>query len=175
MSKVVTFATIFGSEGCSVSDALCVSKEEGFKLVESFFNIFPEIKNFRNNIVKFCKDTGYTKTMLGRPRFLPEIKSSNQYIVAGAERQAFNTAIQATCADLFKISAHKVFKYSNEGVSFKFGVFDSLLLEVPKSMEESYITSIINDLSDFSSIFKDFKFNYDYSIGESWGECCDKM
>ena len=123
VSKVVTFASIYGSEGPAVSRALNISPDEGAALVQAYAKLFPEISELRNKIVAMTHQTTYTKTIYGRLRRLPLIKSDNQRDVEKAERQAFNTAIQASCADLFKLAAVKSQKYQSEGVSFKFGVF----------------------------------------------------
>ena len=115
-------------------------------------SFFPEIVNLRSKIVEYCRKTTYTRTMMGRVRRLPNIKSNYDRDVRGAERQAFNTAIQASCADFFKKAAIKCDEFSDEGVKFVFGVFDSFLFEVPVDMPEFRYTEIASYMSDFTRV-----------------------
>ena len=175
VSKVVTFASIYGSEGAAVSRALNIPIEEGMGLVEGYNQMFPEIVELRNKLVGMCHRTTFTKTICGRLRKLPNIKSNYQRDVEKAERQAFNTAIQASCADCFKLAGAKSLKYKNEGVRFVFGVFDSILLQVPEEMTEERVLEIVEELSDFNDIFPGLKFGYNVAIGHTWKECADQI
>ena len=175
VSKVVTFSTIYGSEGAATARALHIPLDQAQDLVAGYLSLFPEIKNLRDRAIAYCRKTTYTKTMLGRPRQLPNIKSPVPAEVRGAERQAFNTAIQASCADFFKIAAARTLKYENLGVRYVFGVFDSHLLEVPEDMDDETVVKIMDNMSDFSNLFRGFKFRYDWASGESWGEAYEKL
>ena len=175
VSKVVTFSTIYGSEGAATARALHIPLESAQKLVAGYLSLFPEIKNLRDRAIAYCHKTTYTKTMMGRPRQLPNIASVVPAEVKGAERQAFNTAIQASCADFFKISAARTLKYENQGVRYVFGVFDSHLLEVPVDMSDEDIVKIMDCMSDFSNLYSGFKFRYDWASGDSWGEAYEKL
>ncbi len=103
ISKVVSFATIYGSEGDSVARALRIDRGKGVFYVQKFLAEFPEIATLRAKIIAYAKKTGYTKTRLGRYRKLPGIHSSNNREVDKAARQSFNTAIQGGVADFMKL------------------------------------------------------------------------
>ena len=174
VSKVVSFATIYGSTGAAVSRALHCSQDEGENLVRKYLSVFSEIKDLRDKMQEYTRKTSYTKTIFGRPRRLELARSRNTKDVEKASRQSFNSAIQGSCGDFFKKAVIKAKKYQNLGVEVRFGVFDSLLLEVPIDMTEEQYKPICEDLSDYSDIFKDFKFRFSYGEGYNWLEAQNK-
>lgn len=175
ISKVLSFATIYGSEGGAVSRRLNISEDEGRELVQLYLSTFPEIANLRAALVNKAHQRMYTVTMMGRRRLLPDINSDQQYVREGCERQAFNTAIQASCADFFKMAACRAKEFEDQGIVYKFGVFDSHLLEVPVDMELSDVTKVADRMSDFTDVFQDFKFRYNIAEGESWFKCQEQL
>lgn len=175
ISKVVSFATIYGSEGAAVSRRLNINLDEAKDLVKKYMEVFPEIAQLRAKIVQYAHRNYRTVTINGRIRRLPNINSDMQYERESCERQAFNTAIQASCADFFKKAAVKAKKFESEGVRYAFGVFDSHLLEVPEDMTMERATEIAAYMSDFSEDFPDFKFGFDVAEGSNWREVQDKL
>lgn len=175
VSKVVSFATIYGSEGAAVGRRLNISLDEAKDLVASYMSTFPEIAQLRARVVSYAHKNYCTRTIFGRIRRIPEINSDQQFVREKCERQAFNTAIQASCADFFKKAAVKSLNFKDEGVEYKFGVFDSHLLEVPEDMSMERCQEIANYMSDFSEDFEGFKFRFDVAEGKNWRECQDKL
>jgi DNA polymerase-1 len=167
VSKIVVFATIFGSEGDAPARALNISREEGEALVQRFLRIFPEIADLRDSVVGGCKETGYTMNYFGRIRQLPGILSDIPEEHEKARRQAFNTAIQGGTADCAKRAVIKLKKYAEEGVHYILSVFDSFLLEVPEDMPEYRIVDIVSDMCQMD----DFRFRAKYGVGHTWLEC----
>lgn len=172
-AKTCTFASMYGSEGDSVAIKLNISTNEADKLIEEYNNLMPEIGYLRDKIIKFTEKNGYTTTIFDRKRYILNINSDKDQERKSAQRQAFNSSIQSSCADFFKLLAVKTLKYPN--IKFKFGVFDSFLLEVPEDMSKEDIVKIVDDLSDFSDYFKDFKFKYKIGIGYNWKEAYDNV
>lgn len=175
ISKVVSFATIYGSEGAAVGRRLNIPLDEAKDLVADYMKTFPEIAQLRAKIVSLAHKNYCTKTVYGRMRRLPEINSDNQFVREKCERQAFNTAIQASCADFFKKAAVKANKFRDEGVEYKFGVFDSHLLEVPEEMPLERCREIAAEMSDFSEDFPGFFFRFDIAEGHNWAECQSQL
>lgn len=173
VSKTVTFATIYGSQGYSVAQTLNVSESEGHRLVQEYLQLFPEIKTLRDNLIQETIRKGSTRTILNRRRKLPNIYSVSEKEKAKAARQAFNTAIQSSCADFFKLAAKRSLEFEN--VDYVFGVFDSHLLQVPEDMSDIEIQGIVDRMSDFTDIFSDFKFRGEWATGYTWKECSDKL
>lgn len=173
-SKVVTFATFYGSQGAAVARALHCSNEQGANLVQKYLSEYPEIKELRSKIVAYAHKNGFTRTMFRRYRRLPNINSFIPQEVEKSERQAFNTAIQNSCADFYKTAVNKYRSLVGPDVRFVIGVFDSLLFEVPEDFSEEQAVSFLEKLSDFSDLFPGFKFRYKWAFGNTWKECSDK-
>lgn len=168
VSKVVVFATIYGSEGAAVARALKISQAEGEALVRKFLKSFPEIDNFRKKMIAFAQKKGYTLTYYKRPRLLPGITEANHHV--GLDRQAFNTCIQGTVADCIKDAATRIKNYSNIGAEYILSVFDSILLQVDEDASDEDIHTMIEEVSLNNGI----KFRYKWATGSSWGEAQEK-
>ena len=102
ISKVVTFATIYGSEGAAVQRKLKISQSRAEELIHKYRTILPEVENLRMSKHSEADKTNKTSTYFGRERYLEQMLVS--YTRDAGRRQSFNTAIQATCADCQKIS-----------------------------------------------------------------------
>lgn len=173
-AKILSYSIVFGSDGSAAAREIGIPREEGVLLAQKYLETFPEIDILRNKIVSFARKTGYTKNLLGRVRRLPNINSEVPQERESSERQAFNTAIQGTCADLFKTTLARN-KYSwEEGVEFVIGVFDSFLFEVPMDFTEEQAEEMMERLSSFEYLFEGFRFRYKWAFGSNWKECADK-
>lgn len=167
VSKVLTFATMYGSEGAAVSRKLRCSEDEAKDLVSRYLTILSNIKALRDRIQAEALRTFHTKTMFGRQRYLSNL--SNPGMVDKGKRQAFNTFVQGSCADFQKVAITKFFeKYASDDVRFKFTVFDSFLLEVPGDYTNEQIEEILDYMSDFSDTFEGFRLRYSYGVGYTW-------
>lgn len=168
--KVVVFSTLFGSEGDAAARSLMIPLVEAQGYVQEFFRQFQEIAALKTKIETLCEKTAYTHTIYGRPRKLPKIRSYDPKMKGHALRQAFNTAIQGSVADLLKIATAKTRSYADRGIEFSIGVFDSLLMQVPETMTEEEYIPIIDKLSTFG----DLKLKYKYAEGMSWRSVQDQ-
>lgn len=168
VSKVLTFATMYGSEGGAVARKLRCSEEEARSLVERYLKVLNKVRALRDSVHEEAIRTHMTKTVFDRPRALPNLYSPETF--EKGKRQAFNTMIQGSCADFQKTAIAKLFKISQEDPRFnmKFTVFDSFLIEVDESVTNAEIETVLDKLSDFSDIFPGFKFNYSYGISYDW-------
>jgi len=168
--KVVVFSTLFGSEGESAARSLMISVDEAKGYVHKFYELFPELENLKIKFEEMVKRTSYTKTIYGRPRRLKNIYGDS-YAQAKALRQAVNTAIQGSVADMQKVAIAKVANYREQGMEFVIGIFDSILLSIPEEMEEDSYLPILDNLSDFGKL----KLKYEYSEGYDWRYCQENM
>lgn len=173
VSKTITFASIYGSEGDAVARNLNISLDDAQALIRKYWSTLKEIAQLRQDVIMEAKEFGYTKTFIGRRRSLPLIKSHSQQEVKKGERQAFNTAIQASVADFYKKAALKT--ETMKDVRFVIGVFDSFLLEVPEEWNDAQVKSLVENISDFTNEYPGLKFNYKYAQGHSWGECASQV
>ena len=91
-------------ESFGLSKSLSISRKEASDLIDSYFTQFPKVKSYLNEIVERAKKEGYTETIYGRRRYIPELRSSNNQIYAVGKRMAMNAPIQGTAADIVKIA-----------------------------------------------------------------------
>ncbi len=135
-AKAVNFGIVYGISAFGLSTDIDISQKEAKEFILEYFKTFPSIKNFIDKLVDFAKKTGYAKTLFGRKRFIPELKSSNFNISSFGERIAMNTPIQGTAADIIKLAMIRVYnrlKDENMKTKIILQIHDELLLEAPLS------------------------------------------
>lgn len=104
MAKAVNFGIVYGMSPWGLAEELHISTFEANNFINRYFSIYPEIKDFLENVVNSVKEVGYTETIFGRRRYIPEIKSSNGALRQFGERTAKNAPIQGAAADVIKLA-----------------------------------------------------------------------
>lgn len=139
-AKAVNFGIVYGISSFGLSQDLSISKKEAQEYIERYFESYPKIKEFLDGCVEKAKKDGYSVTMFGRRRPLPEISSSNFMQRSFGERIAMNAPIQGTAADIIKIAMNRVHRRLNdEGLKSRLllQVHDELLIEAaPDEVDE---------------------------------------
>lgn len=107
-AKAVNFGIVYGISSFGLSQDLSISRKEAAEYIERYFATYPKIKGFLDQTVKDAKETGYTTTLFGRRRPVPELSSSNFMQRSFGERVAMNSPIQGTAADIIKIAMIRV-------------------------------------------------------------------
>ncbi len=107
-AKVVNFGIIYGVSAFGLSNQTNLSRAESKAIIENYYKSFPKLKDFTNEQVEFARENGYVKTILGRKRYLNDINSRNAIIRSSAERNAINTPVQGSAADIIKIAMVKI-------------------------------------------------------------------
>lgn len=156
-AKAVNFGIIYGMGEFSLSQDLNISVKDAKEFIDRYLTIYPEIKDYMENIVKFAEKNGYVETLINRRRYIPELKSKVYFQREFGKRTALNAPIQGTSADILKIAMVKLDKYlvdNNKKSKILLQVHDELILEVPndevlemkeivpKIMEEAYELSV---------------------------------
>lgn len=103
-SKMVSYGLAYGMEAYGLSQRLNISVEEARGILEAYFEAFPAVKDYMDRTVAEARDRGYTETLFGRRRPIPELQSRNRGIRMAGERQAMNAGIQGLAADIFKVA-----------------------------------------------------------------------
>lgn len=103
-AKTVNFAIVYGAGATNLSQQLDISRNEAKDLIEQYFNRYPGLKKYMKETVEKARQEGFVTTLLGRRRYLRDIDSRNGVIRSHAERNAINTPIQGTAADLIKVA-----------------------------------------------------------------------
>lgn len=107
-AKVANFGIIYGISGFGLSQRLNISRSEAKDLIDGYFRSYPGIKVYMDEAIRQARETGFVTTILGRRRYLPEILSENQVVRGNAERNAINSPIQGSAADIIKLAMIRI-------------------------------------------------------------------
>ncbi len=170
-AKAVNFGIVYGISSFGLSQDLSISKKEAAAYIKEYFNTYPGIKEFLDNAVSEAKEKGYSVTMFGRRRPIPELTSSNFMQRGFGERVAMNAPIQGTAADIMKIAMIRVRdELAERKLSSRIllQVHDELLLEVAKE-EEDIVAKILREEME-KAVILSVKLDVDLHTGENWYE-----
>ncbi len=106
--KALSYGLVYGLSAFGLSQQLKISAGEAKKIMDNYFERFGGVKRYLDHVVEVAKETGYTETLYGRRRYLPELNSSNRVARENAERAALNAPIQGTAADIIKLAMLRV-------------------------------------------------------------------
>ena len=137
--KMVNFGIIYGISAFGLSQRLQVPRREAADLIETYFRLYPKIRAFMDTAIGKARETGYAVTALGRRRTLRDISSRNATVRQAAERDAINTPVQGTAADLIKVAMVKVdraFKAAGLRAKMILQIHDELLFDTPRDEVE---------------------------------------
>lgn len=146
-AKSVNFGIIYGQGAFGLAENIGVSRGEAKEIIENYFKQFPKIKEYMNGNIQFAKEHGYVQTIKGRKRYLKDINSKNFTVRGFAERNAINSPVQGSAADLIKIAMiniHHAFKQHNFKSKMTLQVHDELVFDAHKD-EVELIKPIIYD------------------------------
>ena len=170
-AKAVNFGIVYGISSFGLSQDLSISKKEAAQYIEQYFETYPKVKEFIDKLVADAKKNGYTETMFGRRRPIPELSSSNFMQRSFGERVAMNAPIQGTAADIIKIAMIKVWKaLKEEGLKSRLilQVHDELLIETALEEEErvrKILTENMRSAADLAVTLE-----IDLHTGKDWYE-----
>jgi DNA polymerase I len=136
ISKMVNYALLYGKSAFTLAKDIGVSRKEAERFIDAYFARYPSVRRYLEETVEKARETGSVRTLLGRLRRLPDLRSRNFQVRAEAERQARNTPFQGSAADLIKkamIELHGVMRERGMGSRLILQIHDELLLEVPES------------------------------------------
>ncbi len=139
-AKAVNFGIMYGKGAFSLAKDLGVSLAKGKAFLESYLAAFPSVDAYMKKIIEDAREKGFTTTLFGRRRSLPELKSSNFQVRSSGERMARNTPIQGTAADVIKLAMVRVWeRLRREGLKSRLilTVHDELILESPEDEAEA--------------------------------------
>ncbi|AEH45575.1 DNA polymerase I [Thermodesulfatator indicus DSM 15286] len=171
MAKTINFGIVYGMSPYGLAKELKIGRREAKAFIERYFERYPGVKRYMEQIVAEAREKGYVETLFGRKRPLPDINSPNRTAREFAERTAINTPIQGTAADIIKlamIKIHRIFKEKGFGTRMLLQVHDELLFEVPeKEIEE--IQPIVRQIMEGVVELK-VPLKVNLAIGKNWAE-----
>ncbi len=133
-AKMVSYGLAYGMESYGLAQRLNIAVDEATEILDAYFVAFPRVKAYMTRTVAEARDRGYTETLFGRRRQIPELSASNYRIRQAGERQAMNAGIQGLAADIFKVAIVRLDQsLENEGLTSRLilQVHDEVILEVP--------------------------------------------
>ncbi|MCX8085197.1 MAG: DNA polymerase [Calditerrivibrio sp.] len=145
IAKAVNFGIVYGLSPYGLARDVGISQSEAKIFIDKYFKTYPKVKKYMEDIVKVARDKGYVKTILNRPRFIPDIKSSNTTVRQRAERIAINSPIQGSAADIIKLAMIKTCDYlRNQSIDGRLvlQVHDELVFEI----NDKFIDKMFKDI-----------------------------
>ena len=142
-AKTANFAIIYGSSAFGLAQTLGISRKEAKQLIDGYFETYPKVKEYIQKVIEQAREKEYVETIMGRRRYLPDINSHNHVVRSNAERNAINTPIQGSAADIIKLAMIKIFdRFNQQKLKSKMIiqvhdelVFDVLIDEAPQVKE----------------------------------------
>lgn len=133
-AKMVSYGLAYGMEAYGLSQRLAIGVEEASGILNAYFAAFPNVKQYMDDAIHTARQSGYTETLFGRRRQIPELLSDNFRVRQAGERQAMNAAIQGLAADIFKIALVRIDALLEDGQyqsRIVLQVHDEVIVEVP--------------------------------------------
>ena len=171
-AKTTNFATLYGQGPFGLARQLGISRDEARDFIETYFQRFKGVRDFLDAQVEMAKRDGYVETLMGRRRYVPELKSKNWNIRQFGERVAQNTPIQGTAADLMKkamIDVQAALDASDTGARILLQVHDELLLEVPEGEMDAARDLVVARME--GAVELKVPLVAEWGVGRSWYEC----
>lgn len=149
-AKAVNFGIVYGQQAYGLSQSLHISMAEARDMIDRYYEAYPGVRTFLDNVVARAKQTGYAETMYGRRRHIPELKAKNPQLRGFGERTAMNHPMQGTAADIIKIAMARVSsRLEEEGFAAHMilQVHDELDFECPVD-EVERLTAMVRDVME---------------------------
>jgi len=166
--KVLVLSMAYGVGPDKIARSIGCSVTEARGLLQNFSDKFQNVSAYRAKVVGVARKVGYVSTIFGRKRYIPEITSRNIGERAGAERQAFNTRIQGSAADIMKLAMIRAHKMIPKGASLLLTVHDELVTITPNSLVEETREAIRESMEGIKVL--DVPLIADVKVVQRWGE-----
>ncbi len=170
-AKAINFGVIYGISDFGLAKQAGVSVMEARDFISDYFTTYPNIKSFLDMAIKECEDNGYVTTILGRRRYIPEIRSKDHRLKEFAKRAAMNSKVQGSAADLIKVAMVNIARTIKEkGLNSKMvlQIHDELIFDVPED-ELEIMQKIVHD-GMVKAMDLNVKLEVSMSYGHSWYE-----
>ena len=153
-AKMVSYGLAYGMEAYGLGQRLNIATEDAAVILDAYFEAFPSVREYMDRTVAEARERGYTETLFGRRRQIPELSSPNFRIRQAGERQAMNAGIQGLAADIFKVALVRIeTALEDAGMDSRLilQVHDEVLLDVPPSEHDSAAKLVVEAMRARSS------------------------
>jgi DNA polymerase I len=171
-AKTINFATIYGIGPFALSKQLGTSVQEAKTFIENYFDRLPGVRRYLDRQIERAYEDGYVETLVGRRRYIPEVKSKNYNIRQFGERAATNAPVQGSAADIIKIAMIEIARAIQEradGTRMLLQVHDELLLEAPTERVDE-VRRLVTDRME-NAFQLDVPLRVESGVGSTWYEC----
>lgn len=168
-AKAVNFGIVYGISDFGLAENIKISRKKAKMYIEKYFETYPNIKTYMDNLVQSGKDNGFVETLWGRRRYIPELKSNNFNVRQFGERVAKNAPIQGTAADIIKIAMiniQKELEKKNLESKLILQVHDELVIETKESELEMVQEILVRNMENVISMKVPLKAEANY--GKTW-------
>ncbi|MBU1202567.1 DNA polymerase I [Patescibacteria group bacterium] len=170
-AKEVNFGILYGLGSRGLAQRTDLNQTEAKEFIERYFSVYKNIKTYIEKTKNFAHQNGYSQTIFGRRRYLPDIKSNMPMLIAQAERMAINMPVQGTAADLIKlamINMHQGLPKISPSSKIVLQVHDELVLEVPKNDLKKVAKYVKNTMENVYKL--PIPLTVDIEVGQNWGK-----
>ncbi len=171
VAKSVNFGIIYGQTAFGLSNELKIPRAEAQRFINNYFERYPDVRKFMDKAVEEAKKTGYVTTISGRRRYLPEINASNRQARQFAERNAINSPLQGSAADIIKVAMINIQRKLDEGrfeTKMILQVHDELVFETPEQEMESLTEMVKHEMENVWKLV--VPLTVDVQSGANWDE-----
>ena len=172
-AKSVNFGIIYGQGAFGLAENLGISRSEAKEIIDNYKKQFPNIQKYMDDTINFAKETGYVETLMGRKRWLRDINSANFTVRGFAERNAINSPIQGSAADMIKLAMIKIHReFNRQGFKSKMllQVHDELVFDAHKDEVEMIKPVILNCMQTALALPNGVPTEAEIGVGENWLE-----
>jgi DNA polymerase-1 len=172
-AKSVNFGIIYGQGAFGLADNLGISRTEAKEIIDNYKREFSGIQKYMDDTINFARETGYVETLMGRKRWLRDINSSNFTVRGFAERNAINSPIQGTAADMIKlamIKIHAALKASTLQSKMILQVHDELIFDAVESEIDLLKPLILDNMKQALILPNEVPVEAEVGVGENWLE-----
>lgn len=170
-AKAVNFGIVYGISEFSLAEDIGVTRYEAREYIDQYLATYHGVRDYMKKVVSDARESGYTQTLYGRRRYIPELKSSNFNVRQGAERIALNTPIQGTAADLIKLAMIRVetaLRDSFPQAELLLQVHDELIVECPEAIAPQVADLVSREMEQVASL--SVPLTAEAKFGKSWYE-----
>ena len=170
-AKMVSYGLAYGMESYGLAQRLSIPVEEAAQILSAYFEAFPNVKAYMDATVREARDRGYTETLFGRRRNIPELSSNNYRIRQAGERQAMNAGIQGLAADIFKVALVRVHRaLERDGLRSRLvlQVHDEVILEVPPDEQDAAASVVLDGMHGAADLRVPLAVNVTW--GDTWAD-----
>jgi DNA polymerase I len=170
-AKTINFGLLYGMGPINLARQLTISFKEAQEFIDAYFRQFPSIGTFMKESIEKARRLGYSETMLGRRRYVPDIRSENRQVREAAERIALNTPVQGSAADIIKVAMaqiHEALPKEFPGARMLIQVHDELVFETPEKEIEDFKNWTRLMMGNAGKL--DVPLKVDVGSGKNWSE-----